>query len=169
LKEKEKGEMLARMALDSGVPMTQLRKLYDATKSMSVEDLEVLVKYQMPKISGYWDFGNELLSVLSEYKEDKIAFQRVLEITIKLYDYLDVKGFIDLKPKVSEIVKKMTYKFGYEDIEFSFEEGEKKITVVLSRFYGSPQEYASQIHRQILHSVPEASRHRFRVWIKGRR
>jgi hypothetical protein len=169
LNEKEEGETLSKTALDSDAQIVQLRKLYDATKSMSLDDLEVFIKYQMSRIPGYWKFGDKALSVLNECKGDKLVFQRVLETAIKLYGYLGVKSFIDLKPKVSEIVKKMTYKFGFEDIDFSFEEDEKKITVVLSGFYGSPQEYASQIHRQILHSLPEASKHKFRVWIKGGR
>lgn len=169
MKEKEEGERLARIALDSGIPMVQLRKLYDIAKSMSVDDLELFIKYQMPRIAGYWNFGSEALSILDKYKDNKSVFLRVLENTIMLYEYLDVKSFMDLKPTVSEIVRGMSQRYGFEGVDFSFENGEKRIIVVLSRFYGSPQEYASEIYRQIMRSLPEASKHRFKVRIEKRR
>jgi len=168
LDEKERGEILAEVALDSGVPIAQLRKLYDAARSMSVDDLEVFVKYQMTRISGYWDFGGEVLSILDEYGRDKEALLRILEKAIMLYDYLDVKRFMDLKPKISEVVRRVSGRYGFEGVDLSFEDGEKRVTVILSRFHGSPQRYASEIYHHIVRSLPEASKHKFRVWIKGR-
>ena len=123
----------------------------------------------MPRITGYWNFGSEVLSILDKFKGDKSAFLRVLENTVMLYDYLDVKSFMDLKPKVSEIVKGMSQRYGFENVDFSFQIAEKNVIVVLSRFYGPPQEYASEVYRQIMRSLPEASKHRFKVWIERRR
>lgn len=171
MSEKEEGEMLAGLALDAGVPVSQLRKLYDISKqpSMSIDGIETFVKYQMPRVSGYWDFGNGMLPILNKYRDNKGTFLRVLEYTIMLYEYLDLKRFMDLKPKVSGIVERICKRYGFENVEFSVERGKKRITVVLSRFRDDPRSYSSEIHRQIRSSLPEASKHKFGVWIEKRR
>lgn len=166
---KEEGEALAKLALERGRPASkQIRRLYIMTKSRSTDDIEAFIKYQTPRVYG-WEFGEETLRILERYRNEPEKFRKVLRHALMSYGYLNLKSFMNLRPQIIDVIKRVCQRYGLRDVEFSAGEKGKRISVALSNFYGPPGPLNDEIYIQIMRAVPKASEHRFRIWIQKRR
>lgn len=149
----------------------QLRRLYSLTlsKASDYDYIEAFIRYQIARGLYGYRFGEKVLSILKEYKEEMGKFRRVLEYAIMLHGYLDLKDFMGLKPKIRDVVQQTYRRYGVGDVELSAGREEKRITVALSDFFGDPRQLGEEIRRQVYRNIPETRKYKFRIWIEKRR
>ena len=164
---KEKGETLAKIAVDGGLGSKQLTTLYKLTKTKPVPFIEVFIKRQMGRnVEGFDSFGPAVLELLGECADDKASLQKTLMYANMLYPYFEKQATMGLKEKIEPIVKQIVEGFGYRGVEISERRGLTEFRVKLARFRGDPVRLASEISREIREKVPGVSKLRFRVWIE---
>jgi len=164
---KEKGEELAKIAVEWGLGYKQLKTLYKLAKTKPVPFIEVFIKRQMGRnVDGFNSFGQPMLELLSEYADDKSSLQKILMYANMLYQYIERQATMGMKEEIEPIVKQIVEEFGYHGLEISESRGQLEFRVKLARFRGNPAMLASDIEREIREKVPRISKLRFRVWIE---
>jgi hypothetical protein len=163
---KEKGETLAKVAVEGGLGSKQLTTLYKLAKTKPVPFIEVFVKRQMGRnVEGFNSFGPPMLELLSECANDKASLQKTLMYANMLYPYFEKQATMGIKEEIEPIVKQIVEGFGYRGLEISERRGITEFSVNLARFRGDPAMLASKIRREIGEKAPRVSKLRFRVWI----
>jgi len=164
---KEKGEELAKMAVEGGLGSKQLKTLYKLAKTKPVPFIEAFVKRQIGRnVDGFDSFGQAMLELLSECTDDKSSLQKILMYANMLYQYTERQATMGLKEEVEQVVKPIVEEFGYRGVEISENRGIAEFRVKLARFRGNPAMLSSEIARELREKVPAVSKLRFRVWIE---
>jgi len=163
--EREEGERLARVALDNGLKIKQLRNLFDVVMMESMDYAEDFIKYKMDKIKGYWKFGTEALKIIDKCGGKQEIFKRTLEHAIMLHGYLFAKPFMDLEPEILENLRRLCQRYGFTRAEFSVGGEEKRIVVFLSNFHGTWKQYSMEIRDSLMRAQPKLQAQNFRVFI----
>jgi hypothetical protein len=163
---KEKGEELAKVAVEVGLGFRQLKTLYKLAKTKPVPFIEAFVKRQMARhVVGFDSFGPTVLELLVGCADDKPALQKILMYATMLHQYIESQAKMKLKEDIEPIVKRRVEGFGYSGIEIS-EKGGTEFKIKLVRFRGNPAILASEIASELRKEVPAVSKLRFRVWIE---
>lgn len=164
---KEKGEELAKIAVESSLGSKQLKTLYKLAKTKPMPFIEVFIKRQIGRnVEGFESFGPPILQVLKECADDKVALQKVLMYANMLYPYFEKQAVTGIKEEIEPIVKQVVERFGYRGLEISERRGRPEFRVKLARFHGDPAKMARKIERELREKVPKVSKLRFRVWIE---
>lgn len=164
---KEKGETLAKIAVEGGVGSKQLTTIYKLAKTRPVPFIEAFIKRQMGRdVEGFDSFGPPVLELLGECADDKASLQKVLMYANMLYPYAEKQATMGIKEEIEPIVKQIVEGFGYRGVEISERRGLSELRVKLARFRGNPATLASEIARELREKVPGVSKLRFRVWIE---
>ena len=164
---KEKGEKLAKIAVEHGVGSKQLTTLNKLVKTKPLPFVEVFTKRQMGRdVEGFDSFGPAMLELLSECADDKASLQKILMYANMLYPFAEKQATMGMKEEIEPIVKQIVEEFGYRGVEISESRGRSEFRVKLARFRGDPATLASRIAREIREKVPRVSKLRFRVWIE---
>jgi len=163
---KEKGEELAKIAVEGGLGSKQLKTMYKLAKRKPVPFIEVFVKSKIGRnVVGFDSFGPAMLELLSECADDKPSLQKILMYANMLYQYIERQATMGLKEEIEPVVKQLVEGFGYRCVEI-LENGGTEFRVKLARFRGNPAMLASEITRELREKVPAVSKLRFRVWIE---
>lgn len=164
---KEKGETLAKKAVEGGLGSKQLKTLYKLAKTKPVPFIEVFIKRQMGRdVEGFDSFGPPMLESVAECADDKASLQKTLMYANMLYPYFEKQATMGMKEEIEPIVKQIVEEFGYRGVEISERRGLLEFRVKLTRFRGDPATLAPKIAREIREKVPRVSKLRFRVWIE---
>ena len=164
---KEKGETLAKIAVDSGVGSKQLTTIYKLAKTRSLPFIEVFIKRQMGRdVQGFDSLGPPVLELLSECADDKASLQKALMYANMLYPYAEKQATLGIKEEIEPIVKQIVEGFGYRGLEISESRGRSEFRVKLARFHGDPGRLSSELARELRDKIPAVSKLRFRVWIE---
>ncbi len=164
---KEKGEDLAKIAVEDGLGSKQLNTLYKLAKTKPVPFIEAFIMKQMGRdVEGFDSFGPPALELLGECADDKASLQKTLMYANMVYPYFERQAAMGMKDEVEPIVKQIVEGFGYRGLEVSEDRGRLEFRVKLARFHGDPARLASKIAREIREKVPRVSKLRFRVWIE---
>ena len=164
---KEKGETLAKIAVEGGLGYKQLTTLYKLAKTKPVSFIEAFIKRQMGRnVAGFDSFGPAALELLSKCADDKASLRKTLMYANMLHPYFERQATMGMKEEIEPIVKQIVERFGYRGVEISERRGLSEFRVKLARFRGDPAALATRIAREIREKVPRVSKHRFRVWIE---
>lgn len=165
---KEVGEELAGIAASSGIGSKQLRSLLTRSQTSTLDWLEASIKYQIGrKIRGFREFGEALLNVVRQHKDDKAFVTEALTYVCLTVDYCRDKIIRDLQPQIESTVKDECRSFGYQRIELSTDEG-VRVNTYLSNFRGNPRILSERIKQQLLRNIPQLQNKNLEVWINPR-
>jgi len=165
---KEVGEELAKTAAASGIGSKQLRDLLTRSHTSTLDWLEASIKYQISRrIRGFNEFGEALLKVIEQHKNDKAFVTEVLTYVCLTADYCRDKMIMGLQSDIESIVKKQCISFGYQRMELSVDRG-LRVDTYLSNFRGNPRILSEQVKQELLRNLPQLQNKNLEVWINPR-
>ena len=165
---KEKGEELAEIAVENKLGSKQLTTIYRLVKTRPIPFVQAFIQRQIGRgIDGFSAVGPWLLGLLNECWDNPSVFERVLMYGIMLYDYYEKLPLLQHLEKIEPVVRQITERYGFKDVEVSTERGYLDLVVRLANFRGNPRVLSSMIYESIRRNVPEAANVRFRVWIES--
>ncbi|MEM3736873.1 MAG: hypothetical protein QXJ75_02100 [Candidatus Bathyarchaeia archaeon] len=161
---KREGEDLAKLAVSCNIGAKQLRTLYDTARTRDKPMLEAYVQYQIPRISGYLEFGEKMLQLIGRY--EKMQVVTILQYANMLYDYYRLKRWKALEPIIGETIKRTTQQYGYIGVEIRMERDTPEVFVMLRDFRGNPRQLAEELSARIKQNITEIRNIPVKIWIR---
>jgi len=157
---------MAKIAASSGIGSKQIRQLLSRASTSSLDSLEAIVKYQISRrIAGFREFGEPLLTLIEQHRQDKPFIVSVLRHVCLTTDYYREEKYRKLEPEIESIVRRATSDYGYQRMEVSTERG-LSLSVRLSNFRGNPRLLSDQIREQLVRNIPQLQETSLQVWIE---
>lgn len=159
---KNKGEKLAKLAVDSQLAAKQLRSLYTLVKTRPLPFVEAYVKRQITRVSGA-EALEMVLNLLIEYRDDKSALIRLLMYTNMLYDFIERQSFEESISLVERSAQKVCEQKRCKCLRVNPPNAQgSSFEVCVSGYYGDFKDLSMLIKKEIISCNPSFD---CKIWI----
>jgi len=165
---KKEGEELAKLAVESGMGIKQLRTIYKLVRTKPIAFVQAFIQNQIGRgVLGLAAFI-KTLELSQKYENDKGAFEKILMCAVMLYAYFKVAPTMNFRMACEGVVKDVVNRQGFvfEDLEIRSAGKRIDMQVKTKHFHGNPKALAMEIEKALKSKVPELGDVFLRIWIE---
>jgi hypothetical protein len=171
---KFEGDELARICVESGMGVDQLRKIYQLVRVRplldvkSLEYVQVYVQRQMTRVRGRAGF-KKVLELIDKYGSVRKELEKILMFALMLYGFHREKPVLDLLEVAEPVIREVIERHGAEYRETKIKlRGNLAVVAVKTWSFRSNRGVAANEIRHALKSKSEFSNLDVKVWIEPR-